>query len=539
MAVVDSLLRLISAQGADALIIPSGEPPSLEKQGEPRPLSMPDPGPEFVEIVVEEVADPSARARLAAGEPVEAAYVASDGTSYRVRIDPSPRGPRVVFRTGAAGDGARGAPPTTSPRPGPPSPVPPAASPTSPAVSPTASASTSTSRSASTSVSASTSMSSANPPRAASDRIAGLELSLLTVVDPGPLRGVLQRATYERASDVIFSSGTNTRLRVGGEIVELPDSSCDDATLLQFVGPALGPRAMDELDRSGSADLALEVHEAGETWRFRANLFRQRNGLALALRPIRRRAPTLAELNLPAELGSLVSFRSGLVLMAGTAGSGKSTTLVALIEHVNQTSAKHVITLEDPIEYEYVPQRSLVHQRQVGTHLDAFGTGLRAALRESPDVILVGEMRDHATIAAALTAAETGHLVLSTLHANGVAMAIDRIIDVFPQHQQPQVRLQLSNVLRAIVTQRLLPGVRAPQRVPAIELLRVTTAVAAKIRDARGHQMQSEVQKGRGEGMLPFEVSLAELVRRGLLAVETAVEASDDPAFLQQLLRGR
>jgi twitching motility protein PilT len=505
MAVVDSLLKLLAAQGADALVVPSGEPPSLLRAGEPRPLSMPDPGPEFVAAVVHDVTDEAARARLSAGEAVEGTYVAGDGTRYAVRVEPSARGPRVVLRTGNA-------PVPTAPVPT--APVSTAPVPTAPVSSPL------------------------TPPPSTAREVA-IETAAPAVVDPGSLLPILQRASYERASDVIFSSGMNTRLRVGGHIVEMPHSATDDATLLRFIDPALGERAREELQRTGSADVAIEVHEGGERSRFRANLFRQRGGLALALRPVLRRAPTLAELNLPAELGSLAQLGSGLVLMTGTAGSGKSTTLVALIEHVNQTAAKHVITLEDPIEYEYAPQRSLVHQREVGTHVDAFSTGLRAALRETPDVILLGEMRDHDTIAAALTAAETGHLVLSTLHASGVAMAIDRMLDVFPAHQQAQVRHQVASVLRAIITQRLVPSTRPPMRVPAIELLRVNTAVAAKIRESRGHQMQSEVQKGRGEGMIPLEASLAELVRRGLVSVETAVDAADEPALLQQMLKAR
>jgi twitching motility protein PilT len=227
------------------------------------------------------------------------------------------------------------------------------------------------------------------------------------------------------------------------------------------------------------------------------------------------------------------------VLMTGTAGSGKSTTLVALIEHINRTAAKHVITIEDPIEYEYKHRRALVHQRQLGVHVSSFSEGLRAALRESPDVILVGEMRDHTTMAAALTAAETGHLVLSTLHAADAAMALDRIIDSFPEHQQTQVRYQLAAVLRAVVTQRLLPSRVLPQRVPAIEVLRVNTAVATKIREGRGHQIQSEIQKGRADGMLSFEVTLAALVRRGLLSAETAMAHSTSPTLMAEHLRGR
>jgi len=359
------------------------------------------------------------------------------------------------------------------------------------------------------------------------------------LLDPGPLASVLAHAAHERASDILLSNGSNARIRVAGEITELPGHAIDEATLRAFVGPVLGSRAQHELHHAGSTDLALRVRTDGRPQRYRANLFLQQSGLAMALRPVRADPPTLDVLNLPDELAELTALRSGLVLMTGTAGSGKSTTLVALIEHINRTAAKHVITLEDPIEYEYKHRRSLVHQRQLGVHVSSFSEGLRAALRESPDVILVGEMRDHATMAAALTAAETGHLVLSTLHAADAAMALDRIIDSFPEHQQTQVRIQLSGALRAVVTQRLLPSRVLPQRVPAIELLRVNIAVATKIREGRVHQIQSEIQKGRADGMLSFEVTLAALVRRGLLATEAAMAHASDPALMAEHLRGR
>jgi twitching motility protein PilT len=247
--------------------------------------------------------------------------------------------------------------------------------------------------------------------------------------------------------------------------------------------------------------------------------------------------PSLRELGLPDDLHELTAHHSGLVLVSGRAGAGKSTTLVALVEQVNRTAAKHVITLEDPIEYEYSPGRALIHQREIGRHVDDFASGLRAALRETPDIIMVGELRDHEAISAALTAAETGHLVLATLHSGSAAMAIDRIVDVFPEHQQVQVRAQLASVLRAVLTQVLLPSTRPPKRVPAYEMLLVTTAVAAKIRDLRGHQIQSEIQKGRSEGMITLELSLARLVRAGKLAMEVAVAHANDRHLFGDLLR--
>jgi twitching motility protein PilT len=225
------------------------------------------------------------------------------------------------------------------------------------------------------------------------------------------------------------------------------------------------------------------------------------------------------------------------VLANGPAGSGKSTTLAALVGEINRTRAAHVITLEDPIEYLHSPVRSLVHQREVGLHVESFSSGLRAALRESPDVILVGEMRDLETISLALTAAETGHLVLSTLHSGTGAMAIDRIIDVFPDAQQMQVRIQLASVLRAVVTQRLLPTRQPGERVPAVEVLRANYAIGALIRDSKTHQLATQLQLGRDDGMIALERSLVDLVRTGRITRETALVAARSPEDLQRWLK--
>jgi twitching motility protein PilT len=504
MAVVDSLLRLIAAQGADGLLFVPGQPPALDKGGTVRPLSMPDPGPEFIAAILDETLPPAEHERLARDAGVETTYVA-DGVEYFVRVATGSAGPRVSFRLQPdppAADPVASEPTPAAPRPA----AIPVAAPAMPA---------------------------APAPEAARAEAAWAPVPL----DAGVLAPLLQRADDDNASDILLSSGRAPRLRIDGELVTAQGPALDDATILAFVSPAMSDAHRAELQRSGSVDLAIGVTGRHPSRTYRANLFRQQGGLGLALRPIRRDLPTLARLHLPPELVTLAHFRSGLVLVTGTTGSGKSTTLVALIEHLNQTSSKHIITLEDPIEYEYEARQSLIHQRQVGHHVDSFGSGLRAALRETPDVILVGEMRDHATISAALTAAETGHLVLSTLHTASCAMAIDRIIDVFPEHQQAQVRFQLSAVLRAVLTQRLVPG--AQGRVPIIELLRVNTAVATKIRDGRGHQLQSEIQKGRAEGMITQEASVAEHVRAGRLDRRTALEHVDEPALLQQHLATR
>jgi twitching motility protein PilT len=292
--------------------------------------------------------------------------------------------------------------------------------------------------------------------------------------------------------------------------------------------------AADKLVRTGSVDVSYSL---ARRTRFRVNVFSQRGSYSVVLRVIPNKVPTVEELGIPPQLNDISNELNGIVLVTGPTGSGKSTTLAAIINKINQEKPIHVITIEDPIEYEYSLGRALVHQRELGTHLESFEHGLRAALREAPDIILVGEMRDRATIAAALTAAETGHLVLSTLHAGGAAMAVERIIDVFPEHQQRQVRGQLAGTLRAVLTQYLLPAMTG-ERVPAVELMLVTAATASHIREGKTHQLASAIQTGRDEGMIPLDRSLADLVEARQVSVEIAASVTlDGGAQLRQLLR--
>jgi twitching motility protein PilT len=512
--VVDSLLKLVESQGADALVLPSDAPPSLEKGGEPKPLSMPPLGEDVLRMALEELTTADERATLSSMGTLAVRHTYAEGRVFDVTIELRSGRPRLTFRAeGSSESGSVSTPATRA-----------AAAP---------------------------SVASARAPVEPAPRSAPVEASegahatltgtrgaggLEPIIATGMLGDVLRRAEVDDASDVFLSVGNVPRLRVGTHLLEVGDGPLSSAELWSFVEPLLDPRARRDLERSGSVDLALEV--AGPPpRRYRLNLFHQQSGLAAALRPIRSGAPTLRALDLPEDLYRLTEYRSGLVLMTGTTGSGKSTTLVALVEHINRTASKHIITIEDPIEYTYAPGQALVHQREVGRHVDRFDTGLRAALRESPDVILLGEMRDRETIAAALTAAETGHLVLSTLHCASAAMAIDRIVDVFPEHQQTQVRLQLAGALRAVVTQLLLPSTRPPARVPVFEKLLVNTAVATKIREGRVHQLQSEIQKGRSEGMVPLELTLAHMVRGGRLSMETALSVANDAQVLGELVR--
>jgi twitching motility protein PilT len=354
---------------------------------------------------------------------------------------------------------------------------------------------------------------------------------------PGASLAALVVAAVDRgASDVILAEGRTPRVRIAGHLEsDGPVTSADEVR--DLVGAHLTPDGEARLRATGSVDFACTIGAGDGARRFRANLFRHHVGLSLTLRPIAERIPTLDALGLPRALAGLATLTDGIVLLNGPAGSGKSTTLAALVGEINRTRAAHVITLEDPIEYLHAPDRSLIHQREVGTHVESFGAGLRAALRESPDVILVGEMRDLETIALALTAAETGHLVLSTLHSANGAMAVDRIIDVFPDAQQAQVRAQLAGVLRAVVTQRLLPSREPGVRVPAVELLRGTYGVAAMIRDGKTHQLATQIHLGRDEGTIPIERSLVELVRAGRITRETAIAAARSPEDFERWLK--
>jgi len=352
------------------------------------------------------------------------------------------------------------------------------------------------------------------------------------------LDSLVARAFDRGASDIVLSEGHVPRLRFGSRGDDDGGVAATAESIEAFVAPHLTPALRARFEATGSVDLACSVDTPDGGRRFRANLFRHQRGICLTLRPIRDHIPTLEELGLPRSLAAIGALVDGIVLINGPAGSGKTTTLAALVGEINRTRAAHVITLEDPIEYLHGPQLSLIHQREIGVHVESFSSGLRAALRESPDVIVVGEMRDLETIALALTAAETGHLVLSTLHSGSGAMAVDRIIDVFPDGQQAQIRTQLASVLRAVVSQRLLPATIPGQRVPAVEVLRGTYAVAAQIRDGKHHQLATQIQLGKDDGMMPLERSLMDLVRGGRITRETALSAARSPEELERWLRG-
>ncbi len=518
VAAVDSLIRLIAAQNADSLLLASDQVPRLTRAGATRPLSMPPVGAAMMETFVAEVLTAEQVAEAGAGA------VSVERGEFTATVKRQDGGWAMSF--------VKRAGPTTA-SPGPASPAPPAA----PRVAPAPAAPV---RSTAPTLTPPAPVRAA-PARAASEPVVAPSPAPDAAVSHELLDRWLRRAVDEQATDLIVSSGQGARLRVPGGLVDLPGGAIADDEITALAGPWLAEPQRAALAAHGSTDFAFvwRDHGAGAGHRFRVNLFRQGGGLAAVFRPVRRDPPALAELGLPDSLARLARYPNGLVLVTGPSGAGKSTTLVALVEQLNREQPRHVLTIEDPIEYEYRSQLALVHQRELGTHVDSFEAGLRAALRESPDVILVGEMRDRATIAAAMTAAETGHLVLSSLHAGSAAMAVDRVIDVFPEHQQRQVRGTLAGTLRAVVTQHLLPSTTAGVRVPAVELMVATAAVASLIRDGKTHQLASAIQTGRDDGMIPLDRSLADLVEAGAVALETAVAATLDGGLQLRELLGR
>jgi twitching motility protein PilT len=273
--------------------------------------------------------------------------------------------------------------------------------------------------------------------------------------------------------------------------------------------------------------------------RLRVNIYSSEEGLCAAVRILRRDVPSLAELNLPSQLASLTDLPHGLILVCGPTGSGKSTTLASLVQHALHVEPQVLVTLEDPIEYVIRPMRpsGLVRQREVGRHVRDFATGLRDALREDPDILLIGEMRDPETISLALTAAETGHLVFASLHTRTAPSAVERIVDTYPPERQRQIRVQLADALRAVISQRLIPTADGASRVPAIELLRVTHGVANLIREGRTAQIVSALQAGGSEGMQVLERNLVDLVRTKRIRREAAVAAANDVSALNEYLR--
>ncbi len=485
MSAIVSLLRVMTLRDAEAITLEAGKVPSLRRRGQVEPMAM----PALDAQMLADFAGPLVGTSSLDEGPLMVSFVDPDGLAYPVTVEKTPSGLRLVIRRPA---------PAMKPKPAPaPAIAKPVAAPPVAASVPAAPV--------------------AALPVASGDRARGIELLAHLLATPVSI------AREREGSDVLLSTGQAPRIRVDGRLENL-DVTIDDAQLTECV------RALATEGPGISADLSLDLDGV----RVRVNAFDHLNGCAVAARLVRERVPTLADLALPAELGNVVDQRDGLVLVCGPTGSGKSTTLASLIDLLDQRRAAHVITLEDPIEYRFAARRCVIHQRELGTHIPTFAAGLRAALREAPDVILLGELRDRDTIAAALTAAETGHLVLATLHAPNAVGAIDRVIDAFPDTQQRQVRHQLAACLRTVVTQFLLPR-RDGGRAPAIELVPVTPAVCNIIRKGDLHTLPTAIQSGRDAGMIPLERSLAKLLDAGTVAPKVVQRIAADHDLLSSL----
>jgi twitching motility protein PilT len=345
---------------------------------------------------------------------------------------------------------------------------------------------------------------------------------------------LLMYAVRQTASDLLLIAGAPVTLRVGGELSNPggpPLEAEDTRSLLLSV---LTPAQTQELQRCRSVDLCFHREGIG---RFRANIHYQRGTLAGSLRLLPERIPTLESLNLPPLLRRLAEARQGLILVTGPTGCGKSSTLAALLDLVNTHRHDHVVTIEDPVEFLHTNRQSIIEQIEVGRDAPDFASSVRSILRQNPDVILVGEMRDPETIATVLTAAETGHLVLSTLHTNDTSQAVSRILDSFPAANQAQIRQQFSLALLAVVAQQLVPSGDKAARYPAVEILMASSGIRSLIRKAEDHQLYSAVSTGRGEGMITMEQSLAEMVRTGRISRETAMARCFRPEELRRYLK--
>ncbi|MHB0914458.1 MAG: type IV pilus twitching motility protein PilT [Thermoleophilia bacterium] len=347
---------------------------------------------------------------------------------------------------------------------------------------------------------------------------------------------ILVEVLERKASDLHLSAGSPPVIRVAGKLVRLDYPRLNTNDTRDLIYSILSQDQRQRLENEWEIDFSYSVPGRA---RFRVNAYFQRNALGAAFRLIPAEIKSLDELSMPPILHKMAQKPRGFVIITGPTGSGKSTTLAAMIKEINESREEHIMTIEDPIEFLHRHAKSIVNQREVGTDTKSFNRALKSVLRQDPDVILVGEMRDTETMQTALTAAETGHLVFATLHTQDAPQTIDRIIDVFPPHQQSQVRVQLASTLMGICTQQLMPTVDGLDRVCACEILIPTPAVRNLIREAKTHQIYSVMQTGTKFGMQTMDTSLAELVKRGKVTKEAALRKSSNPEEMERLLVGR
>lgn len=344
---------------------------------------------------------------------------------------------------------------------------------------------------------------------------------------------MLRAAKEAGASDLHITVGVPPKMRVNGKLVTMDFPKMlpvDTASLLLEI---MNEQQRAKFEEKGEHDMSFSIPQLG---RYRVNAYKQRGSVAIALRLVGTQVPSAEELGVPDSVMDLYQRKRGLLLVTGPTGSGKSTTLAAIIDKINNNRECNVITLEDPIEYLHQHKKSMVNQREIGLDSQSYASALRAALREDPDVILVGEMRDFETISVAITAAETGHLVLSTLHTIGAASTVDRIIDVFPPHQQQQIRVQFANVLEAIISQQLIPKADGQGRIAAFEVLHANHAVRNLIREGKTHQLMSVMQTNRKMGMIVMDEAITQLYNAGKISKDMAIQFAQEPESMANKL---
>lgn len=356
-------------------------------------------------------------------------------------------------------------------------------------------------------------------------------------MDGFKVEDIFRVAAEKGASDIHLQNRSRPALRIKGEIVRLEEyPEIDDSLMIRIIQEFLNEKEKKLFEEKGSVDTAIGITNAG---RFRVNIFRQRGSISLVGRRIEGNIPEFHTLNLPESVKKITSFINGLVLVTGPTGSGKSTTLASIINEINKTRACHILCIEDPIEYLYRNEKAIVTQREVGIDVETFKDALKYAVRQDPDVILVGELRDEETVEFAIHAAETGHLVFGTLHSTNATLTIGRILNFFPTERQPQIRKDLSLHLKAVVSQLLLPSIREDvKRVPACEVMFVNSLISRLIAEGQDEKIIKGIKSGKEEGMQDFEDSLYDLVQRGFIDEETALKYAENPHSLEMKFRG-
>ena len=353
-------------------------------------------------------------------------------------------------------------------------------------------------------------------------------------LDDAHIDDILRTMHEKGASDLHIAVGIPPIIRLDGALIPLPFEKVTPQSAQRLIYDILTDEQIQKFETQWELDFGYQLVRLA---RFRVNVFRDKGNVALAFRQIPQKIPTLKDLGLPAVLEELTKLPRGLVLVTGPTGSGKSTTLAAMINRINTEESKHIITIEDPIEYLHTHKFSIINQREVGQDTKEFSNALRAALREDPDVILVGEMRDLVTMQMAVSAAETGHLVFATLHTNSAATSVERIVDSFPEGGKEQVRLQLSNNLQAILCQQLIPRANQPGRVCCLEIMRASPAIRNLIREAKAHQITSMIQTSANLGMTTMDQSLRDLYVRGVISFEEAMTRAMNPPELEKMIK--